>query len=90
MHEYLFGINQELCRLKRELPHLDILEVCRLGYMCIGNSTLISVNSSKKTYFLPVSWRASPTASALSYFLVYVTISHNAHMSYICHDQYML
>lgn len=61
MHEYLFGINQELCRLKRELPHLDILEVCRLGYMCIGNSTLISVNSSKKTYFLTVSWRASPT-----------------------------
>ena len=33
MHEYLFGINQELCRLKRELPHLDILEVCRRGYV---------------------------------------------------------
>ena len=37
MHEYLFGINQQLCSLKRELPHLDVLEVCRLGYICVGD-----------------------------------------------------
>ena len=43
MHEYLFGINQQLCSLKREQPHLDILEVCRRGYV-LG---VVSVNVSK-------------------------------------------
>ena len=40
VHDYLFHVNQELCRLKEEHSKLDILEVCFRWPFLTGHNRL--------------------------------------------------